>query len=115
MGQVKKINIKNQTYYFFNNMINIKNFHSNLLKIDKKSYKNIDIHYIGYITIKKFGDCENIRCVNPFYLIIHSAAGHFKEKNDEKCLILDWTGKYEEVLSGIRSENKTVNGGKELF
>ena len=77
MGQVKKINIKNQIYYFFDGMINIKNFHSNLLKIDKKSYKNIDICYIGYITIKEFGDCESIFSVNPLHLIIHSATGHF--------------------------------------
>ena len=96
-------------------MINIKNFLSNLLKIDKKLYKDIDIYYIGYITIKKFGDCENIHSVNPLYLIIHSATGHFKEKNDEKYLILDSTDKYEEVLPGIRSEIKTLNGGKELF
>ena len=61
-------------------MINIKNLHSNLLKIDKKSYEDIDIYYIGYITIKKFGDCENIRSVNQLYLIFHSATGHFKEK-----------------------------------
>ena len=54
MGKVKELNIKNQTYYFFNHMINVKNFHSNLLKIDKKLYKDIDIYYIGYITIKKF-------------------------------------------------------------
>ena len=70
-------------------MINIKNFQSNLLKIEKKSYKDIDIYYIGYLTIKKFGDCENIHSVNPFYLIIHTATGHFKEINDEKYLILD--------------------------
>ena len=50
---VKSINIKNRTYYFFNDMINIKNFDSNLLKIDKESYKNVDIYYIGYIAIKK--------------------------------------------------------------
>ena len=47
-------------------MINIKNFNSNLLKIDKKSYKDIDIYYIGYITIKKFSDYENIHIVNMF-------------------------------------------------
>ena len=88
MGLVKEINIKNQTYYFFNDMINIKNFHSNLLKIDKKSYKDIDIYYIGYITIKKFGDCENIHSVNLLCLIIHSTTGYFNEKNDEKQLIL---------------------------
>ena len=115
MGQVKEINIKNRSYYFCDDMINIKNFHSNLLKIDKKSYKDIDIYYIGYITIKKFGDCENIHSVNPLYLIIHSATGHFKEKNSDKYLIIDSTDKYEEVFSGIRSEIKTLNGGKELF
>ena len=53
MGNIKQISIKNRTYYFFNDMINIKNFDSTLLKIDKKSYKNIDIYYIRYITIKK--------------------------------------------------------------
>ena len=115
MGQVKEINIKNQTYYFFDDMINIKNFHSNLLKIDKKSYKDIDIYYIGYITIKEFGDCENIHNVNLLYLIIHSATGHFKGKNDEKHLIPDSTDKYQEVWSRIRSEIKTLNRGKELF
>ena len=80
MKQVKEINIKNRTYYFFYDMINIKNFHSNLLKIDKTSHKDIDIHYIGYITIKKFSECENIQSVNPLCLISHSATGHFKEK-----------------------------------
>ena len=49
------------------------------------------------------------------YLIIHSATGHFREKNDEKYLILDLTDEYEEVLSGIKSEIETLNGGKELF
>ena len=62
-------------------MINIKNFHSNLLKIDKKSHKDIDIYYMGYITIKSYDNCENICSVNPLYLIIHSDTGHFKEKN----------------------------------
>ena len=80
MGQVKEINIKNETYYFFDDMINIKKFHSNLLKIGKKSNKDINIYYIGYITIKKSGDCENIHSINLLHLIIHSATGHFKEK-----------------------------------
>ena len=53
MENIKQINIKNRTYYFHNNIINIEEFDSNLLKIDKKSYKDIDIYYIGYITIKK--------------------------------------------------------------
>ena len=53
MGKVKEINIKNQTYYFFDDMINLENFQSNLSKIVKKHYKSIDIYYIGYMTIKK--------------------------------------------------------------
>ena len=53
MGEVKQINIKNQTYYFYSDVIDLKNFELNLLKIDKKSYKNIDIYYIGYVKIKK--------------------------------------------------------------
>ena len=96
-------------------MIDIRNFHSDLLKIDKKWRKDIDIYYIGYITIKKLNDCNNIHSVNPLYLKIHSATGHFKEKSGEKYLIIDSTEKYEEVFSGIRSEIKTLNGGKELF
>ena len=80
MRQVKKINIKNQGYSFCDDMINIKNFHSNLLRIDKKSHEDIDIYYISYIKLKGFSDCENIHSVNPLYLIINSATGHFKEK-----------------------------------
>ena len=53
MGNIKQINIESRTYYLFNDMINIKHFDSDLLKIDKKSCKNIDIYYIEYITINK--------------------------------------------------------------
>ena len=49
------------------------------------------------------------------YLIIHSATGHFKEKYGEKYLIIDLTEEHEKVFSGIKSEIKTLNGGKELF
>ena len=83
MGKVKELSINNQTYYFLDDMINIKNFHSNLLKIDKKPYKDLDIYYIGYITIKKFtkfSDHENIHSVNPLYLSIRSATGYLKKK-----------------------------------
>ena len=53
MGTVKQINMKNLTYYFYNDIIDLKNFDTRLLKIDKKSYKDIGIYNIGYITIKK--------------------------------------------------------------
>ena len=54
MENIKEINNKNRTYYFFDDMLNIKTFNASLFKIDKKSYKNIDIYYIGYITEKRF-------------------------------------------------------------
>ena len=80
MGKVKQINIKNRTYYFYNDIIDLKDFEPNLLKIDKKSYKNIDIYYIGYITIKKIDDCESIHSVNPLYLRINHASVYIEEK-----------------------------------
>ena len=56
MGNIKEISLKNRTHYFFDDMINIVDFDLNLLKIDKKSHKNINIYYIGYI-IMKDSDC----------------------------------------------------------
>ena len=114
MGKVKQIEIKNRTYYFYNDMINLKNFESNLLKIDKKHYKGIDIYYIGYITIKKIGDCENIHSVNPLYLLINQASGYIEEKNGNKYLIFDDSvnenkgllKKYADVWDGIKNEIK---------
>ena len=61
-------------------MINIEDFHSNLLKIDTKSHKNIVIYYIGYITIKNISDYENIYDVNPLYFIIIGVDGYTEEK-----------------------------------
>ena len=66
MRVVKQININNRTYYSYNDKIDIKKFEANLLEIDKKSYKNIGIYNIGYITIKKIDDCENIYSLNQF-------------------------------------------------
>ena len=120
MAQVKEINIKNRTYYFFIDMINIKAFHSNLLKIDKKSHKNIDIYYIGYITIKKIDDYENIHSVDPLYLIIGEVDRHIKEKNDSKYLVFDSTDenrivlkKFTKLWDEIKNKIETTNGGKE--
>ena len=84
--KIKQIEIKN---YLYNDIINIEEFDLNLLKIDKKSYKDIDTYYIGYITIKKNCDCENIYSVNPLYLIIGKVDGHIEEKNGTKYLVFD--------------------------
>ena len=52
MGEFKQINIKNRTYYFYIDQIDLKDVDAKLLKIDKKDYKEIDIYYIGYLTVK---------------------------------------------------------------
>ena len=74
MGNIKEINIKNGTYYFFDDIINIKKFYPKLVKIDNKSYKNIDIYYVGYITVKD-SDYVKINSVNHLYLIIGKVDG----------------------------------------
>ena len=88
MEEVQQIYIKNRTYYFYNTIINIKNFDAKLLQIDKKSYKDICIYNIGYITKKKIDDCENIYSVNPLYLLIEHADGHIEEKGVNKIWFL---------------------------
>ena len=119
MGEVKQINIKNRTYYFYNDMINIKNFDPVLLKIDRKSYKNIGIYNIGYITIKKIDDCENIYSVNPLYLLVNHANGYIEEKGVNKYLIFDSTDenkellkKYNDVWNGIKNKIEEVSSGE---
>ena len=91
---------------------NIEDFDSNLLKIDKKSFKNINIYYIGYITMKD-SDYIKIKSVNPLYLIVSDIDGYPKEINGNKYLILDSaqlrsTNKNKEVLKN------TLNYGMEL-
>ena len=53
MGEIKQIDIKSRTYYFYNDRIDLKYFDARLLKVDKKDYNEIDIYYIGYVTVKK--------------------------------------------------------------
>ena len=79
-SKVKDISIKSHTYYFFDNIINRKNFDPNNIKIDEKSYKKILIHYIGYVTIK-YLKYVKINSVNPLYLIINKVNGYFEEIN----------------------------------
>ena len=93
-------------------MINIEDFHPNLLKIHKKLHKDIDIYYISYIMIKKINEYENIHSVNQLSLIIHSASGYFKEKKGEKYLSIDSTEKHKQIFSEIKSEIKRLNNGR---
>ena len=72
-------------------MIDIKNFDAGLIKIDKKSYKDIGIYNIGHITIKKIDDCENIYSVNSLYLRVDHVNGYVEEKGVNKYLVFDST------------------------
>ena len=116
MEITKQMNIKNRTYYFYNDLINIKDFDPKLLKLDKNSYKNIDIYYIGYITKK---DEYKIKSVSLLYLLVHRIDGFMEEKRGNKTLNIAFTDsnnevlkKYTEVWSGIKDQIEKINNGK---
>ena len=126
MRDIKEINIKNRTYYFFDDMISIKNFDSSLLKIDKKSYKHINIYYIGYITIKD-SKYVNIHSENPLYFILDKVDGFIEEKEGNKYLVFASTDnnkkvlrRYTDLWDGIKDliekiANKTGERGKDYM
>ena len=98
MENIKKINIKNRTHYFFNAMINIGDFDSSFLKIDKSSYKNIGIYNIGYITIKIIDHYENIHSLNPFYLMVGKVDRYIEENSGNMNLVFTSANENKEVL-----------------
>ena len=115
--QVKKISIKSRTFYFYNDMINLEDFKSDLLQ---KTLQRVSIYYIGYIRIKKINDCESIYSVNLLYLHFNYANEYIEEKNGNKYLAFDSTDENKElqkkctdVWNGIKKEIKAINGGKE--
>ena len=117
MDKTKQINIKN--WNFYNDIIDLENFDAELLKIDKKSYKDINIYNIGYVTKKKIGNCMNINSVNPLYLGITRGNGYIEEKDSNKYLVFDSTDenkellkKYNDVFNGIRDKIKEINSNE---
>ena len=98
MGEIKQRNIKDRTYNFYNDIVDIKKFDARLLKFYKKSYKNIGIDNIGYITIKKIDGCESIYCVNPLYLRVNHVNGFIEEKGLNKYLVFGSTDENKELL-----------------
>ena len=119
MGVIKQIDIKNRTYYFYNDIIDLEKFDVRLLKIDKKSYKNIGFYNIGQITVKKIDDRENIYNVNPLYLLINHANEYIEEKVVNKYLIFHSTDENKELLkkcndvwNGIRDKIKEISSNE---
>ena len=108
MEKIEDMNIKNRTYCFYDDMVNIKYFNSNLLKIDKKSFKNIAIYYIVYITKK---DKYKINSVNPLYLLVHEIDDFTEEIEGSKYLNITLTDsnskvfkKYADIWSVIKDQ-----------
>ena len=99
----KQLNIKNRTYYFYNDLINVLNFEASNLKLDKKTWKDIDICFIGYIDKKPEW---SVNSVNPLHLLINRVYGYVSEKNGNKFLTIDKGDsvlkKYDQVFSGIK-------------
>ena len=96
-NNVKDINIKKHIYYFFDDIINIKEFDPNNIKLDEKSYKNILIYYTAYVTIKD-SKYVKINSVNPLYLMINRINGYFEEINRNKYLTLVPTNEIKEKI-----------------
>ena len=118
-NKIKDIDIKKHKYYFFDDIINIKNFDPNNIKIDEKSYKNTLIYYIGYVRIK---DSKYVKCyrVNPLYLIFSKLKGYFGEINKSKYLTLVPTNESKEKLRSkmrylIRSITKNSDDYDEKY
>ena len=116
MGSTKEINIKNRTYHFYNDIIDLKTFDSNSLKVDIKTYKDLDIFNTGYVTIKKIDCSYDVNSTNPLYLRINNSSGYIKEINKDKYLIFDDTNKnkelleiYDDVFTGIMSKIKKID------
>ena len=109
MDTTKQINTKNRTYYFCDDIINFENFDAKLLKIDEKSYKEINIYNIGCIEKKIFGNCMNINSVN----------GYTEENGIDKYLVFDSTDEkkellinYNDVFNEIRNKIGEINNNE---
>ena len=109
---IRQLNIKGRTHYFYNDLINIKNFNTNNLKLDKKSVLGNYVYYIGYITKKKTQ--WNVNSVNPLYLMINRIKRHFEEIDGDTYLIISSENgntmqKYQEVFDEIKEIIKKIN------
>ena len=110
MNTTKQTEIKNRNCYFYNDIIDIENFDAKLLKVEKKSYKDIDTFNIGYVTKKNISNCRNINIVDPLYLGVICVNGYIEEKDLNNYLVFDSTDKnkellkkYSDVLNGFMS------------
>ena len=116
MGTIKELNIKNQTYYFYNDIIDIETFVSKMLKLDKKRTKILIFTILDMLQLKKIGYGYDINSVNPLYLRINNRDGYIEKKDSNKYLVFDSTDKnkellkkYNDVFNEIMSKIKKVD------
>ena len=111
MGTAKEINVKNRTYYFYNDIINLDEFNESKIKVDKKDFNDTDIYYLGYEYKKKITECNIIRSVNPLYLRIVDIKGKFEiGKDDAWYLVIsdkdDVYKKLVDIFESIKNKIK---------
>ena len=107
----RQLNIQNRTHYFHNDLISLWNFHERNLKVDKKSWKDLDIYYLGYIDKKPEW---HVNSVNQLYFIVNRVYGSISEENGIKYLTIDKPEnilkKYKEVFSEIKQKIEKISG-----
>ena len=117
MAEIKQINIKNETYYFYNDIINLDEFDGIKIKVDRKNFNDIDIYYPGYEYKKKITEFNKIDSVNPLYLEIKDMKGQFKKVKDDNVWYLiifgdaDVLKKFANVWKRIRAKIEENTGG----
>ena len=104
MGTTKEINIKNRTYYFCNDILDLDEFDVSKIKVDKKDFNDIDIYYLGCEHKKKISECNVINSVNLLYLRIININGQFKKgKDDEWYLVISDKDVYKNLVDIFKS------------
>ena len=105
METIKQINIKNRTYYFYNDIINLDEFDESRIRIDKKEFHDIDIYYLGYEHKKKTSICKLINSANPLYLKMTNMEGQFKKGKDDAwhLVISDKDDVYKKLVDILES------------
>ena len=101
-NKFKDIDIKNRTCYVFDDMNKIKNLDPDKIKMDNKRYKNIFIHYIGYVTVKNLKYIK-INSANPLYFVINKLNRYIEENNGNQYLTLISIDESEDTLKSMKS------------
>ena len=109
METIKQINIKNRTYFFYHDIINLDEFDESRIRVDKKDFNDIDIYYLGYEHKKKISECNVINSVNPLFKKIIDMKGQFeKGKDDAWYLVIsdkdDVYKKLVDILESIKNK-----------